>query len=81
MPEKDYSHRSTVQKLGLKIDERLEITGDVGSGLRSDAKVAVGRGLVVRAAAALDALGRRGAGPGLRAADLLGVQHHRAQHL
>jgi hypothetical protein len=42
----DYSHRTTVQKLGLKPDQRVEVTGDVGSGLRRDAKEAVGRGLV-----------------------------------
>ena len=44
--ELDYSHRSTVQKLGMKHGERVEITGDVGSGLRRDAKEALGRGLV-----------------------------------
>src|SRR3954466_12689785 len=42
----DYSHRTTVQKLGLKPDYRVEVTGDVGSGLRRDVKEAVGRGLV-----------------------------------
>jgi hypothetical protein len=42
----DYSHRTTVQKLGLKPDQRVEIAGDVGAGLRRDAKEAVGRGLV-----------------------------------
>ncbi|HZI90040.1 MAG TPA: DUF3052 family protein [Thermoleophilaceae bacterium] len=46
MAEKDYSHRSTVQKLGVKPGERLEVTGDVGSGLRGEAKEAAGRGLV-----------------------------------
>ena len=46
MTEKDYSHRSTVQKLGVKPGERVEISGDVGSGLRRDAKEALGRGLV-----------------------------------
>ena len=46
MPEKDYSHRSTVQKLGVKPGERVEVTGDVGSGLRGEAKEAAGRGLV-----------------------------------
>lgn len=46
MTEKDYSHRTNVQKLGVKPDERLEVTGDVGSGLRSDLKEALGRGLV-----------------------------------
>ena len=38
MTEKDYSHRSTVQKLGVKPDERVEIAGDVGTGLRGDVK-------------------------------------------
>src|SRR3954452_5460818 len=42
----DYSHRTTVQKLGLKPDQRVEVTGDVGAGLRRDIKAAVGRGLV-----------------------------------
>ena len=42
----DYSHRSVVQKLGVKPDERLEIAGDVGTGLRKDVKDATGRGLV-----------------------------------
>lgn len=46
MTENDYSHRTNVQKLGVKPDERLEVTGDVGSGLRSDLKEALGRGLV-----------------------------------
>jgi hypothetical protein len=44
--ERDYSHRSTVQKLGVKPDERVEVTGDVGPTLRTDVKEAVGRGLV-----------------------------------
>ncbi len=44
--EVDYSHRSTVQKLGVKPEERLEVAGDVGSGLRRDVKEAAGRGLV-----------------------------------
>jgi len=42
----DYSHRTTVQKLGLKPDQRVEVSGDVGTGLRRDVKDAVGRGLV-----------------------------------
>jgi hypothetical protein len=42
----DYSHRTTVQKLGLKPDYRVEVTGDVGSGLRRDVKDVSGRGLV-----------------------------------
>src|SRR3954451_10684039 len=44
--ERDYSHRSAVQKLGVKPEERVEITGDVGSGLRRDVKEKLGRGLV-----------------------------------
>ena len=42
----DYSHRTTVQKLGLKPDQRVEVSGDVGAGLRRDVKEVVGRGLV-----------------------------------
>jgi Protein of unknown function (DUF3052) len=44
--ERDYSHRTVIEKLGLKPDQRVEIAGDVGAGLRRDAKDAVGRGLV-----------------------------------
>jgi hypothetical protein len=44
--EVDYSHRSAVQKLGVKPDERVEVAGDVGAGLRRDVKDALGRGLV-----------------------------------
>src|SRR5688572_6821399 len=44
--ERDYSHRSTVQKLGVMPDQRVEIAGDVGPGLRRDIKEAIGRGLV-----------------------------------
>ena len=46
MPEKDYSHRSVVQKLGVSPAERVEIAGDVGAGLRGNVKEALGRGLV-----------------------------------
>jgi Protein of unknown function (DUF3052) len=42
----DYSHRTVVQKLGVKAAERVEIAGDVGSGLRRDVKETIGRGLV-----------------------------------
>jgi Protein of unknown function (DUF3052) len=42
----DYSHRSTVQKLGVKPDERLEVTGDVGADLRRELKEILGRGFV-----------------------------------
>ena len=44
--EKDYSHRTTVQKLGVRPGERIEAQGDVGPGLRKDVKEASGRGLV-----------------------------------
>ena len=44
--ERDYSHRTTVQKLGIRPEERVEIVGDVGPGLRRDVKEASGRGLV-----------------------------------
>jgi len=44
--EVDYSHRTAVQKLGIKPDQRVEIAGDVGSGLRRDVKEVLGRGLV-----------------------------------
>ena len=42
----DYSHRSTVQKLGVRSGDRVEVVGDVGPGLRRDVKEASGRGLV-----------------------------------
>ena len=42
----EYSHRSPVQKLGVKPQQRVEVTGDVGTGLRRDLKDAIGRGLV-----------------------------------
>src|SRR5437764_809249 len=42
----DYSHRSAVQKLGVKPDQRLEVVGDVGAGVRRDVKEVTGRGLV-----------------------------------
>jgi hypothetical protein len=42
----DYSHRTAVQKLGVKPDERVEVTGDVGSALRRDLKDVLGRGFV-----------------------------------
>ncbi len=44
--ERDYSHRTTVEKLGVLPEQRVEITGDVGPGLRRDVKEAIGRGLV-----------------------------------
>jgi hypothetical protein len=42
----DYKHRSAVQKLGVKPDDRLEVAGDVGAALRRDLKDAIGRGFV-----------------------------------
>ena len=42
----DYSHRTVVQKLGVGAQQRVEVAGDVGTGLRRDVKEAVGRGLV-----------------------------------
>jgi hypothetical protein len=44
--ERDYSHRTVAQKLGIRPEERVEIVGDVGPGLRRDVKEASGRGLV-----------------------------------
>jgi hypothetical protein len=44
--ERDYSHRTAIQKLGVRPDQRVEVTGDVGAGLRRDVKEAIGRGLV-----------------------------------
>jgi hypothetical protein len=44
--ETDYSHRTVVQKLGIEPEQRVEIAGDVGTGLRRDVKEALGRGLV-----------------------------------
>ena len=44
--ERDYTRRTTVQKLGVQPDQRVEVTGDVGVGLRRDVKDAIGRGLV-----------------------------------
>jgi hypothetical protein len=43
---RDYSHRTTVQKLGVRPDDRLEIGGDIGAELRRDVKEALGRGFV-----------------------------------
>lgn len=43
---RDYSHRTAVQKLGVKPDERVEVAGDVGATLRKDVKAALGRGFI-----------------------------------
>src|SRR5947199_8599599 len=42
----DYSHRTAVQKLGVRPGDRIEVVGDVGPGLRRDVKDITGRGLV-----------------------------------
>jgi hypothetical protein len=44
--ERDYSHRTPVQKLAVKPDERLEVSGDIGTGLRRDLKEVLGRGFI-----------------------------------
>src|SRR5437763_2057301 len=44
--ERDYSHRTVVQKLGVKPDQRIEVLGDVGSALRREVREAIGRGFV-----------------------------------
>ena len=44
--ERDYSHRSTVEKLGVQPDERLEVSGDVGMELKRDLRATIGRGFV-----------------------------------
>jgi Protein of unknown function (DUF3052) len=44
--QRDYSHRTTVEKLGVVPAQRVEVAGDVGAGLRRDVKEALGRGLV-----------------------------------
>jgi hypothetical protein len=43
---RDYSHRSTVQKLGVKAEDRVEVVGDVGAPLRREVRAAIGRGFV-----------------------------------
>jgi len=44
--ERDYGHRTAVQKLGVQQGQRIEVVGDVGPGLRREVKEACGRGLV-----------------------------------
>src|SRR4051794_6484235 len=44
--ERDYSHRSTVQKLAVQPDQRLEVAGDVGAGLRRELREVLGRGFI-----------------------------------
>ena len=42
----DYSHRSTVQKLGIEAGQRVEVVGDRGADLRRGLREALGRGFV-----------------------------------
>jgi hypothetical protein len=42
----DYSHRTAVQKLGIKPDQRVEVAGDLGVDLRRDLREVLGRGFV-----------------------------------
>jgi hypothetical protein len=44
--ERDYSHRTPVQKLAVKPDERLEVNGDIGSSLRRELREVLGRGFI-----------------------------------
>jgi hypothetical protein len=44
--ERDYSHRSTVQKLAVQPDQRLEVSGDIGTGLRRELREVLGRGFI-----------------------------------
>ena len=46
MAEKDYSHRSVVDKLGLKAGMRVRMTGDVGAELKTAAKSRIGGSLL-----------------------------------
>jgi Protein of unknown function (DUF3052) len=41
----DYSHRTLAEKLGIEPQQRIEVAGDVGTGLRREVKEAAGRGL------------------------------------
>ena len=43
-PDKDFSHRTVMQKLGLAADQRVELKGDLGPQLRAQAKTTLGRG-------------------------------------
>ena len=42
----DYSHRSAVQKLGIKPGQRVEVAGDLGADLRRELRETLGRGFV-----------------------------------
>ncbi|MBA2580233.1 MAG: hypothetical protein H0V03_05255, partial [Thermoleophilaceae bacterium] len=43
-PDKDFSHRTAIQKLGLVAEQRVELKGDLGAELRGDVKATLGRG-------------------------------------
>jgi hypothetical protein len=46
MADRDQSSRSAAQKLGVRPNERIEVVGDVGPGVRDGVKQSIGRGLV-----------------------------------
>ncbi len=46
MSPSESTQRSVAQKLGVAAEERVEIAGDVGPGLRDEVKGLLGRGLV-----------------------------------
>jgi len=41
-----YSHRTTVQKLGVEPEQRVEVAGDIGPELRRELREVLGRGFV-----------------------------------
>jgi len=45
-PGADYSHRTTVEKLGIRAGQRVEVAGDIGPGLRAQLLAALDRGFV-----------------------------------
>ncbi|MFY9264686.1 MAG: hypothetical protein WAO61_04590 [Solirubrobacterales bacterium] len=46
MSERDYSHRTAIDKLGLKPGMRVRMTGDIGAELKSAAKLEIGGSLL-----------------------------------
>jgi hypothetical protein len=42
----DYQHRTTVEKLGVKPGQRVEVAGELGIDLRRELREALGRGFV-----------------------------------
>jgi DUF3052 family protein len=44
--ERDYSHRTPVQKLAVKPEQRVEVAGDIGAPLRKDVRGVLGRGFI-----------------------------------